>query len=362
MDPILTRFNRDFIVTCCLCGLATSTTLVRLFTRGCLLRRIGVDDYLTLAAVIIGIGSLPLYRIVMVKLRKMLLEVMVQELTGGSALVLFDASAHLIMLGLLYLINVGLIKLAIIAFLLRFLPQGPLRWTAHGVLAVIALFTVASSLAHLFQCWPVSFAWSRPLRGRCTVRVYTLQFVSSIVHLAVDLVVLTLPLFVVSRLQMNLRRKAGLLLIFSLGLVGTVATIIRLRKALDGARLEGAAGGTEAVPIMLPIELVFWSQLEVNCLIICANLPAFATLWKYIRERRRTSVRGANSTTKHAASDPKSEPYPSGSQADRSPSSVGSNPAVSVENKTFYIDEEQGLVETPSRVALSGVHRLSHDR
>lgn len=144
---------------------------------------------------------------------------------------------------------------------------------------------------------------------------------------------------------------AGLVLIFSFGVVGTVATIMLLQRALDGARQEwGVPRESVSIPLTLPTTLIFWSQLEVNCMIICANLPAFATLWNYIRDRRRASVRGANAT-KETASEPKLRPYPSGSPTDDDPSSTERSLPISIENSTFDIDEEIGLVPVPSKRA-----------
>ncbi len=86
--------------------------------------------------------------------------------------------------------------------------QSPKNHTS--VVVVVVVVRAADhgcSQAFIFQCWPLSIAWSWSPHGHCNVRVYTLQFVSSIVHLVVDVVVLMLPLFVVSRLQINVRRK-----------------------------------------------------------------------------------------------------------------------------------------------------------
>lgn len=74
----------------------------------------------------------------------------------------------------------------------------------------------------------------------------------------------------------------GLIIVFSIGLVGTIETIRRLAQAAEASNMSNS-DDTRL------IELPYRSQMEINLVTICANLPAFASLWNYIRRRRNES-------------------------------------------------------------------------
>lgn len=96
--------------------------------------------------------------------------------------------------------------------------------------------------------------------------------------------------------------QVALILLFSVGVLGTVITGLRLQKVVELARIDQP---DLIRSFMLVADIVMWSQLEINLIIICANLPALAALWK----RARQGLKSASELTG-------SIPY--GSQASRS--------------------------------------------
>lgn len=75
---------------------------------------------------------------------------------------------------------------------------------------------------------------------------------------------------------------AGLILIFSIGLVGTAETGRRLAAAVQALRHPQRDE-------LRVIEIPFRSNIEITAVTVGANLPAFASLWNYIRRRRQES-------------------------------------------------------------------------
>lgn len=142
------------------------------------------------------------------------------------------------------------------------------------------------------------------MNGHCSVGPVTLQLGNSIFNLISDVILVALPVPIVLRLQANLRKKGiahihsewcvlywwdtpvGFAFIFLLGVLGTVATIVHLAKAVqlvssyDENMLKGALGASD---------LVFWSQIELNLGAVCANLPLLTDLLKILRQRRNES-------------------------------------------------------------------------
>ncbi|KAI9885024.1 MAG: hypothetical protein M1823_003192 [Watsoniomyces obsoletus] len=206
------QHNTDFAIACCLIGLASCATIIRLFTRGFLQRQLRIDDGLALLATIFGIIEAP-FHLDLISFIRCARSLQAQQIAGAPREYLEKIGADVAMSSeksfrqgyvgsILYLIGVGVIKLAILTFLLRFLTAGPLRRATYVVITIVSMFIVASTLAFIFQCNPIRLAWSyENPGGKCSVDAMTLHVVSSVFHLTSDFVILALPLFMVMKLQ-----------------------------------------------------------------------------------------------------------------------------------------------------------------
>ena len=76
-------------------------------------------------------------------------------------------------------------------------------------------------------------------------------------------------------------RSVGLGCLFSLGVLGTAITGLRLEKVVGLTNQDR----TSLVQAMLLVsDIIKWSQLEVNVIITCANAPALVAIWKRLHE------------------------------------------------------------------------------
>lgn len=85
-------------------------------------------------------------------------------------------------------------------------------------MGLVVGFFVSCSLAAIFGCQPVSYFWNQDQPGRC-IDEFMFFKVNGIVNLILDIVVLLLPLPMLWRLQMHVKKKIALSVIFSLGLL-----------------------------------------------------------------------------------------------------------------------------------------------
>lgn len=69
-----------------------------------------------------------------------------------------------------------------------------------------------------FQCTPVSRTWDRTVDGHC-LDYATTTFVSGGVNMATDCIMLALPIFWISRLKMDMKRKLTAGVVFVVGLL-----------------------------------------------------------------------------------------------------------------------------------------------
>ena len=98
-------------------------------------------------------------------------------------------------------------------------PRSPIKWIIKVVLALQAVYLVVYSILPAFICRPLYMAW-HPLERRLYFNdwyYYYTQVALFSTSMTFDVILLVLPLYPVWRLQMPLKRRAGISLLFMLG-------------------------------------------------------------------------------------------------------------------------------------------------
>ena len=92
-------------------------------------------------------------------------------------------------------------------------------------------YGIAFLLVSVFQCTPIPLAWDHwdgTHEGRCN-NINAQAWTSAAINVILDFVILGLPMPIIVKLEMNMRKKALVLLMFSTGLIVTVISILRLQ-------------------------------------------------------------------------------------------------------------------------------------
>lgn len=161
---------------------------------------------------------------------------------------------------------------------------------------------------------------------KCQVDIPQLQLAICTFNLVTDIMILCLPIRAVWKLQVNLKKRSKpnqtsltrgeaiarkvnswltpasavvLIILFTVGVAGTVVTALRLKRVVE---LTRAYNVDLVAAMLLVIDIIKWSQLEVNLIIACANLPALAALWKHVHEGGRSTRSGTGSYLQSARS------------------------------------------------------------
>lgn len=168
----------------------------------------------------------------------------------------------------LYGITLCLIKSSIICFYFRiFGNTRSFRISAFVVLAFIICWALSVILETFLLCRPVAYNWDTSIKGTCGDR--NKVYVSAgALNVITDFMVMSLPIPHILSLQLKLKKKLGLLLMFSLGLFITIISIIRIKSL----QVISFADPTYTLPMGL-----FWTTLEPCLCIINANLPMVRT-------------------------------------------------------------------------------------
>jgi hypothetical protein len=93
-------------------------------------------------------------------------------------------------------------------------------WVRHCATALIVFviaWGITALIANTFQCWPVQYFWIKSIEGSCMSGQTTLYTIIGAFSVVEDVLILCLPLPVVWRLQMRLREKIQLTILFLMG-------------------------------------------------------------------------------------------------------------------------------------------------
>jgi hypothetical protein len=115
-----------------------------------------------------------------------------------------------------YVWNLTITKLSLLVFYVRIFPYSWFRWASFATIALIGVSTTIISFMTIFSCHPVPYFWDRDLRGTC-LNVNALAYTNSGMSIAQDLIIVLLPIPVLSKLNMDVKKKIGVGLMFAIG-------------------------------------------------------------------------------------------------------------------------------------------------
>ncbi len=169
-----------------------------------------------------------------------------------------------------YLTSTVLTKISILFFYLRVFSSHTFRWVVWAVMSVCTAFFIAFLCSLIFQCSPISYAWTRwdgQHSGRC-INIGTGIFSHAAINMVLDLVVLILPLPMLYNMQLtySIMGKVHIFIMFSFGLVVTVVSALRLQTLVAFFNTKNPTYDLFGASI--------WSAIEIYVGIICACLPA----------------------------------------------------------------------------------------
>ncbi|KAF2026135.1 hypothetical protein EK21DRAFT_74877 [Setomelanomma holmii] len=171
-------------------------------------------------------------------------------------------------LEVLYFLQAALIKLSLLAFLLRIFPKPSTRRILWATVAFTIAWGLAFILVGIFQCRPISFfwtSWDHEGPGTC-MNTNLLNWTNAIIGIAIDIWMLALPLYEVFRIQLSWRKKFSVAVMFFVGTFVTVVSGFRLKSLVHFA--------TSHNPTWDSTDIIWWSNIEQNVGIICACMPA----------------------------------------------------------------------------------------
>ncbi|KAH7014387.1 uncharacterized protein B0I36DRAFT_378120 [Microdochium trichocladiopsis] len=191
---------------------------------------------------------------------------------------------------MLYNPQLGLVKSSVLFFLLRLEGEQKrgvrraIHWLNWSNIALL----VAVLFASIFTCVPVHKYWDRSVEGVCNNQPMQYLVTSSITVLT-DVLVLTIPIYLVAGLQMPRKLKIGAIAVLCAGVVVTIFSILRLQMLADLYFTPRRGDWSYGIGFV-------YSTVECNVAIISASVPAlhnFSRQW--VAPRKLKLSHGADS-------------------------------------------------------------------
>ncbi|GKT47140.1 uncharacterized protein ColSpa_07321 [Colletotrichum spaethianum] len=196
-----------------------------------------------------------------------------------------------------YLTCLGLTKISVLFFYLRIFPNKSFRRATYAAMSYIALSTTIMLFMQIFQCIPFSYnwdGWKGDFGPHHCLDINVLAFVAGGLSISHDIIILFLPIPLLWHLNMGLRSKVGIFIMFSLGIFILITSCVRLRYiALFTQSINPTWDFTDPL---------IWSGIEVSVSMVVVCLPSMRVLFKRGMPRFFSSVSSVEASAPKKAS------------------------------------------------------------
>ncbi|KAM5354799.1 hypothetical protein ACJ41O_001445 [Fusarium nematophilum] len=167
----------------------------------------------------------------------------------------------------LYFLQTALVKLSIITFYMRIFPAREVQRVLWITFILTSIWGVAFVFTAIFQCRPIPYFWKQwdgMHKGTCA-DANAITWSNASMSIALDLWILAIPLWQLRSLKLHWKKKAGVALMFCVGTLVTVVSILRLQALVTF--------GTSPNKTWEFYDVSVWSTIEICVGIMCACLP-----------------------------------------------------------------------------------------
>ncbi|OQN97273.1 hypothetical protein B0A48_16815 [Cryoendolithus antarcticus] len=248
------------------------TVVLRAYVRYRVVKAPGMDDYVTFLAAVTCI----IYNVLAVYQTRLGLGLPVSLRPKPSlaqySVIQFSSRP-------VYMLGITCYKVALCFAYLRFVSPGMIifRRLTWSLMGFIIISHFACTLVIILQCRPFRKSFEASIPGSC-LPLYPTWNATAAITIACDIIIFLLPVPVFAKLQIDRRRKLGLIFLFVLGLFTTICSVMRMLQIRQVAK-----DGNNST-------LVIWGTAEINVGIILTCLPTLVPLF---RKHLRGVGRGA---------------------------------------------------------------------
>ncbi|KAF4454292.1 hypothetical protein F53441_3166 [Fusarium austroafricanum] len=339
--PVKSQQNKFRINVLVACILAEICVILRIYSKLKIFGKLGPDDY---AILIAGCATVP-YIWLACRLADLGFGLNIWDIHP------FERLYELLRLfwidQIMYSVHLYSTKISILFFLRSIFTTQEFKRLTVFIGVFVCLAGAATMITTGLQCLPASYnwtSWDREHKGHCNdLNLQTYAFGG--INMACDIVILVLPINHLWKLQVKGRQKIQLFVMFSLGIVVTVFSIIRLPFLISLGKTTN--------PTWEYVEVTIWSIWETELGMVCASLPAIRHLFKHLWPNAMATIASKMSSSTNKTS-----------TTDKSGSWSGSRGARSkTDNKEYYELDERSLIgkgqEPTTNASTTNVHAIA---
>ncbi|KAM7203882.1 hypothetical protein V8F33_001853 [Rhypophila sp. PSN 637] len=258
------------VVTTALTGLATLFVIARIYSRMISVGKIALDDWIIIISIVLGIWYVGMSGAAV-------------HYGGGRHIMTLkpEDTTQVIKLTVISFVpgvtSFVLPKFGVVILLAKLLNPPRLHIIFMWIISVIyGLMTIAMLSLNFGQCTPAAAQWDMTVKGTCMDRKIVVNYAMTlgIVGAVYDFYLAAYPTFVLWGLQMNIKKK--LALCSSLGF-GYCAGAVAIYKCTTFQGLLTLQDYTYALG-----NVVLWTNIEANSVVISACIPLLLPLMKKI--------------------------------------------------------------------------------
>ncbi|KAH7122366.1 hypothetical protein B0J11DRAFT_569185 [Dendryphion nanum] len=262
---------RVTVVTLTFTVIAGLAAVLRLFTRFAVVRKGGLEDALIALSAALSVG-LAIETIAQVQngLGKHIKELTPSDMVDSQKA--FWASIWM------YNLSLSTTKASILLLYLRIFQIRKFRIVCGTMLGFVGLYGLWTFVGSIFLCFPINFFWDKTVQGGKCLDQQVIWFTNSTVNIVQDVLILLLPMPVLRKLEIPTAQKKALMLVFALGGLVCVISIIRLQSLV--------AISNSVDPTFDNMNAAILSAVETNVAIVTACLPFFRPFLSWVMPRQ----------------------------------------------------------------------------
>ncbi|KAA8899155.1 hypothetical protein FN846DRAFT_960950 [Sphaerosporella brunnea] len=260
-------------------AIAVVFCMVRFYSRGVILKAFGTDDYMMMVTLVFS----TCVTLTVPMLVKSGAGVHQWELQKDQILNIFKMAW---ISQVFYLPTLWALKLSILGLYARITTDPKHRKILLIFALILTAHTIAITVINFVLCKPQKVTWDAEGFSREYLRILQINYFNAAFYITTDLVLVVLPIPILAGLHISRRKKIGVIVIFSLGLMAVGLTIARVAFVVTWGNTP-----TDFSWTWMPVALT--SSLEINVAMIMACLPALNVLMK--RAFNLSSTIGENS-------------------------------------------------------------------
>ncbi|KAI5851945.1 hypothetical protein BZA05DRAFT_398362 [Tricharina praecox] len=254
--------------------LSTTVCGARLYVRYFIVKSFGIDDVMVIVALILCVG----FAVLGLCISHVGVGVHLWNVPPEDLVVYFKIYYAAICS---YVYVALAVKTSLLVFLMRVFPGAMLHKCAKCIIIFLCVFTVGTEFATTFSCNPVQAGWDKSIvDANCwSIDVlYNIVVFQGIVMSLSDVVILLLPMWDLWKLKLPTRKRLQLMIMFGLGMLATIVSIIRLSTAVASTKDTSDFTYTSARALLM-MNVEFHVGLITGSLPSLRLLPGFRVLF-----------------------------------------------------------------------------------